>query len=622
MMRPVEVVVNWTTPPAPTGLTFTAGSVILNWTDTTPVSKTNAAVVNYLNPSSWDGDLAAGNGKTLPTQEVRFDIWRAPLSGPGAGVFVDIANVPANATTYTDLTVLEPTTTYEYRVTAWNQSGQSPNSNTITVNGVGVSQTALTNAPNPSAPGQNVTFTATVTSTTTGQPSGGTVQFREGVTVLGTSPLVGTTATFATTGLAVGDHTITAVYSGDSVFSTSTSPAVTQSVVGTGTTTALVSDLNPSPVGTTVTFTATVAQTGGTVVPTGSVEFFDGTVSLGTSLLVGSTATFTTASLTFGSHPITATYIPTGTFGPSTSSVVDQVVSRGATSATVTSSFNPAVFGANVTFTGVVTGSGTLTGTMQFLDGTTVLASRPVGTGTVTLSTLSLGNHPITVVYAGDSNFAGSTSAVLNQQVLSLSTTTVTSNRNPSTFGQSVTFTARVTPGPGTALVPGGTVQFMDGVNPIGTPITLNFLGRAGFTINTLPAASHAVTVVYSGDAFFLGSTSPAITQVVNKATAGVSLTTAPRTGNGRVGEAMTFTARVTPLTAALAGTVQFTIDPAGPALPFALSGVLALDATGRATSPAYTFVAPAGTAVITVVYSGNANFNPRTVNFNKVVEL
>jgi hypothetical protein len=74
-----------------------------------------------------------------------------------------------------------------------------------------------------------VILTATVSSTGGGTPSG-TVAFQEGSTVLGTSTLSDGAATHSATSLRAGDHTITAVYSGDANFQGSISPVLTQTV--------------------------------------------------------------------------------------------------------------------------------------------------------------------------------------------------------------------------------------------------------------------------------------------------------------------------------------------------------------------------------------------------------
>src|SRR5204863_10180493 len=86
---------------------------------------------------------------------------------------------------------------------------------------------------NPSCSGQSVTFTATVSAVApgSGTPTG-TLQFRiDGSNFGATVALVGGSATSgATSTLSVGNHTITAVYSGDGNFNTSTSPNFTQTV--------------------------------------------------------------------------------------------------------------------------------------------------------------------------------------------------------------------------------------------------------------------------------------------------------------------------------------------------------------------------------------------------------
>jgi uncharacterized delta-60 repeat protein/CSLREA domain-containing protein len=94
--------------------------------------------------------------------------------------------------------------------------------------------TAVSSSPNPSASGQSVTFTATVTSSA-GTPTG-TIQFKVDGTNLGSAVALDAsgTASGSTTTLSLGRHIITAVYSGDAVFNTSTGTlAGGQSVVPT-----------------------------------------------------------------------------------------------------------------------------------------------------------------------------------------------------------------------------------------------------------------------------------------------------------------------------------------------------------------------------------------------------
>jgi len=89
--------------------------------------------------------------------------------------------------------------------------------------------TALASSSNPSVYGQGVTFTATVTSAA-GTPSG-SVTFFDGATPLGPVTLNPTgIATFTTSSLVAGSHSITAVYAPSGNFLGSTSSPLTQTV--------------------------------------------------------------------------------------------------------------------------------------------------------------------------------------------------------------------------------------------------------------------------------------------------------------------------------------------------------------------------------------------------------
>ncbi len=104
---------------------------------------------------------------------------------------------------------------------------------------------------------------------------------------------------------------------------------------GTGTqgttaasTTALASSINPSASGETVTLMAAVTgPAGNSTVPTGTVNFLDGSTMIGSGALNGrGIATYPTSSLGVGSHSITAVYGGDGNFNGSTSNLVTQVV--------------------------------------------------------------------------------------------------------------------------------------------------------------------------------------------------------------------------------------------------------------------------------------------------------
>jgi hypothetical protein len=492
-----------------------------------------------------------------------------------------------------------------------NYSASTSNALTQTVHQSATTSTVVSSA-NPSVYSQNVTFTATVAAVApgAGTPTG-TVTFLDGTTTLGTGMLSGGTATYSTTALALGNHSITIRYSGDTNFTTSTSSTLVQTVNKDGTTTAVVSSANPSVYGQAVTFTATVAAAApGTGTPTGTVTFLDGTATLATVNLSGGTAAFTTSSLAVTSHSITARYNASTTFTGSTSSALTQVVSQDGVTATVVSSANPSVFGQKVTFTVTVSaaapGAGTPSGTVTFLDGTTTLGTASLSGGSASFSTtkLAVGTHSITVTYAGSTNFTSGTSGALSQVVSQdASATTVTSSVDPSAYGQKVTFTATVTavaPGAGT---PTGSVTFLDGTTTLGTG-TLNSSGKATLATTALLAGNHSITVSYGGDGNFTVSTSSVLTQTVNEAntTATVKSSTNPTV----FGQSVTFTATVaavSPGAGTPTGTVTF------------LDGTTTLG-TGTLSAGKATFstsVLAVGSHSISVSYAGDGNFNAST---------
>lgn len=94
------------------------------------------------------------------------------------------------------------------------------------------------------------------------------------------------------------------------------------------------------------------------------------------------------------------------------------------------------------------------------------------------------------------------------------SATALSASANPSLHGQSITFTATVTPSQGSGT-PTGSVLFSDGNTTLGS-LPLDGNGQARFSTSVLGIGSHVITATYSGDSSFLASTSPAVTQTVN----------------------------------------------------------------------------------------------------------
>ena len=343
-----------------------------------------------------------------------------------------------------------------------------------------------------------------------GTPTG-TVTFLDGQTVLGTVAVtpggMGAQATFTTSGLSLGSHSVTAAYGGDQTFAGSTSSVLTENVQLLSTSTSLHSNANPSYAGQPVTFTASIQTTGNA---TGQVSFYNGTTLLGVSNVASNQASLTTSALAAGSYSITADYGGDSSHAAAASPVLTQTVQMTPTSTSVYSSADPSQSGQLVTFTASVTTNGSATGTVSFYDGSTLLDTAAVSNNmaTFTTSALSVGSHSILATYSGDGNHAGSTSAALGQQVdgaqQSQTGTMLSSSSQTAPYGQPVTFTAVVEHQGNTT--PTGTVSFYDGSTLLATVNVTN--GSAAYTVSTLSEGSHMITAVYSGDSDYDGSTS------------------------------------------------------------------------------------------------------------------
>ena len=399
-------------------LTVGSHSITATYDGDLNYATSTSTMTQVVNPTATSTTLIVAPNPSAPGQTVTFT---ASVSGVGGTVTFNDGATPLDTVALTAgqasfSTVSLPTGTHS--VTAsYSGSGNFAASTSTAVTEVvtAATTTTLAAAPNPSAPGQTVTFTASVSGV------GGTVTFKDGATPLGTFALTAGLASVSTATLSTGNHSITASYSGSATFAASTSSVLTQSVGLTASTTSIISSANPSTVGQPVTFTAFVSATGGT--PTGSVTFKDGTTTLGSATLAAGVASFTTTALTAASHSITANYGGDTVFAISSSSVLTQTVNAAgsqASQATLASSADPSNVGQTVTFTAGVTGTGgNPTGTVTFRDGATLLGTGTIASGAASVSTsaFAVGSHAITASYSGDGTFGASASAPLIQVV-------------------------------------------------------------------------------------------------------------------------------------------------------------------------------------------------------------
>jgi large repetitive protein len=396
------------------------------------------------------------------------------------------------------------------------------------------------------------------------------------------------------------------------------------------TTTQLISAPNPSVAGEPATFTATVVPaTPGAQTPSGTVTFLDGGTPIGTGTLTPngteSVAVFLTGTLSVGTHTITSSYPGDANFGGSNGGPLLQIVNKNGANTEILPSPNPSTIGQNVSFD-IVLSPATGTISSVFPTGTVTVFDNGIQIGTVTLSsigenshgvltttTLTAGSHAITTSYPGDANFNGSTGSV--SQVVNKATPATTglaSSLNPSTFGQSVTFTATVTGSGG--VTPTGTVTFIDQTNNqvLGTINLIaagNNSAEAVLMTSALTAGSHSILATYSGDPNFNASTA-SLAQTVNKVATSTGLVSSLNPSVS--GQSVTFTATVSSTGGTPTGSITFTDQTTNQTL-----GTVQL--ANRQAVLTISTLAP-GTHMIQASYSGDTNFAASSTTLSQTV--
>ncbi|MFJ9743291.1 Ig-like domain repeat protein [Streptomyces sp. NPDC101166] len=468
--------------------------------------------------------------------------------------------------------------------------------------------TAVLSSPEPSSPDGEATVTARVivAAPGAGQPTGSvTVDFGDGSPTV-VEPLVNGLATVVHTYPATdADYTISAAYSGDTDFEPS-GDVSTHRVRSTiqVTTTTVTSAPDPSTTWQQVSFTATV--TAGTGTPTGTVlfDFGDGTPPTTATLSQGAAvATHVYTSGSGSPYPILATYAGDGATFSSSVGHDFQTVNPSSTSTTLSSSPDPSVTGEPVTFTATVTadapGADVPTGTVvfDFGDGTPPVAARVIdGTAQIAHTYTAAGSYSVTAVYDDDDDFTGSSTTATHTVGQAPTSVELTAVPAPSLVGEAVTYTAVVAPlaavapfAPG-AGAPTGTVtlDFGDGTTPVTLPLT-DGAAATSHVFTSATGSPYPVTLTYSGDADFAGSTA---------------------TEDHRVRRAQTLTTVTTAPTPSVVGatvTVTVTVGPVGPVAPETgpPTGTVSLD-FGDGTLPV-TAALTDGTATVTHAYTARA---------------
>ncbi|MDE1163329.1 MAG: Ig-like domain repeat protein [Acidobacteriaceae bacterium] len=441
--------------------------------------------------------------------------------------------------------------------------------------------------------GKSVALSAQVTSAT-GIPTG-TVTFSDGATTLGTGTVSATgAATFSTTTLGVGNHSITASYGGDTNYNSSISSSSPEVIALATPTLTLSGPTGSVNAGVAATFTSVIASTG--VTPTGTITLLDAGASVSTQT-VAATNNFSLSTLAVGPHSLTVSYGGDGNNAKAVSNAVAVTITQGSTATSLTTSKTPQTLGSSVTFSAVVTSpSPNITGTVSFYDGGTLLGSPAVdsttGAASLATSALTFGGHTITAKYSGDSNHTLSSSVALQQQIVQPTTSVITSSLNPAVSGASVTFTAHLSGAISTA--PSGAVTFLDGATTLGAG-TLDASGTATFTTTALAVGPHSISISYAGDTNYATTTSSVLTQTITNADTQVLLTASANPAT--YGAPVVLTAAITSNGGLATGKVNFVEGST-------ILGTAVLDGTGVGTLSIST-LAP-GTHTISANYLGD----------------
>lgn len=370
--------------------------------------------------------LPAVTGADIPTGTVNFSTVNLPLGS--AQLVAGTATLPVSGATtqqlmpgiqqinaaYSGDSAYAPT---YLTTTLVVQNPQYATTTTLTLTSAGSPVTSI-------QAGSFITLTAAVTAPIA--IPHGIIAFYDGTKVLGQTEISNGSAVFSTNLLVPGSHSLSARYMGyvppsatlgTSDFLASASSATALTVTSIPTITTLNASSPTITAGTVVTLGAGVMSGSGT--PIGGVTFYDGTTALGTySLDAGGNASFSTASLTTGSHTFTAQYILNSPWAGSSSSPVSVTAQAAPVGLVPTTTIISAVTpssGPSLSATVQVSGTSLPSGMVTLLADGQIAAAVPFTGGTLSVP-LSLGGttiHNLVASYSGSATAAPSASPQL-----------------------------------------------------------------------------------------------------------------------------------------------------------------------------------------------------------------
>lgn len=386
----------------------------------------------------------------------------------------------------------------------------SPGANTITA--------ITSSAPNPSPVGQNYSVNVRVQEGSginiDGNPFG-TVEVSDGVGAscsFELSSAMNGQGSCQLSGSSGGNRTLSARFFGRGGFDYSEGTAA-HTVSNTTPTITTITARDPSAtvVGQPYTVSVQVGASAGT--PTGSVSVSDGSVSCSAALASGSMSCALN-STSAGTKTLTASFSPSGNFGAS-SGTASHLVSRASTSSVIVSALpSPSGFAQPVTVNFAVTALAP--STAQPSGSATVSASGGPETCTATVAaggcslTLSQqGERVLTVTYAENANFSGSTGNLPHQVNPAITVTSITGDSpDPSLVGQNYTVFFNVS---SPNAIPNGSISVSDGSQSCSSQLSAGF---GACQLSSLQAGLRTLTATFSGSANFAPSTSTTAHQV------------------------------------------------------------------------------------------------------------
>ena len=272
-------------------------------------------------------------------------------------------------------------------------------------------------------------------------------------------------------------------------------------------------------------------------------------------------------------------------------------ITKATSSLSLTTNRTAPAFGQTVTLTATISPNA-VTGTVTFLDGSTVLGTANVVNWVATLpvNSLSVGAHNLSATYSGDSSYLASPAGSVAVTVAKGSgNPVVAATPSQPGFGQPVTITATLSGSPT------GSVILTDGSTQVGTATLTN--GVATFTLSNLSVGAHTLTATYAGDSLY-NSGSGSLSLTVGKALPTVAITSSP--SPVAFGQALTLTAAIT---STGSGTPTGTVT-------FSEGSTVLGSGTLSAGSGSFTLSSlTVGSHNITAAYSGDASFNSNSAS-------